>query len=91
MSVTGLQPPRHPRKRPSQARSAVTVDAILEAAVRVLLADGYPRLTTPLLVAILLITTYVTAGLMHNVTSILIMTPIIIRPACGSFSLHRFS
>jgi AcrR family transcriptional regulator len=46
MSVTGLQPPLHPRKRPSQARSAVTVDAILEAAVRVLLADGYPRLTT---------------------------------------------
>lgn len=46
MSVTGLQPPLHPRKGPSQARSAVTVDAILEAAVRVLLADGYPRLTT---------------------------------------------
>ena len=29
----------------------------------------HPRLTMPLLVAILLIATYVTAGLMHNVTS----------------------
>lgn len=46
MSVTDLQAPLRPRKRPSQARSAVTVDAILEAAVRVLLADGYARLTT---------------------------------------------
>jgi len=34
-----------------------------------------PRLTIPLMVAVLLVTTYVTAGLMHNVTSILIMTP----------------
>ena len=45
-----------------------------------------PRLTTPLLVAILLIATYVTAGLMHNVTSILIMTPVIIR-LCASYQV----
>ncbi len=46
----------------------------------------HPRLTTPLLVAILLLTTYVTAGLMHNVTSILIMTPVIIR-LCASYQV----
>lgn len=46
----------------------------------------YPRLTTPLLVAILLLGTYVTAGLMHNVTSILIMTPVIIR-LCASYQV----
>lgn len=46
----------------------------------------YPRLTTPLLVGILLLATYVTAGLMHNVTSILIMTPIIIR-LCASYQV----
>ena len=45
-----------------------------------------PRLTTPLLVSILLVTTYVTAGLMHNVTSILIMTPVIIR-LCASYQV----
>jgi len=45
-----------------------------------------PRLTTPILVSILLITTYVTAGLMHNVTSILIMTPVIIR-ICASYQV----
>jgi Na+/H+ antiporter NhaD/arsenite permease-like protein len=44
----------------------------------------HPRMTTPLLVAILLLATYVTAGLMHNVTSILIMTPVIIR-LCASY------
>lgn len=44
----------------------------------------HPRLTTPLLVGILLLATYVTAGLMHNVTSILIMTPVIIR-LCASY------
>lgn len=44
----------------------------------------HPRLTIPLLVSILLFATYVTAGLMHNVTSILIMTPIIIR-LCASY------
>lgn len=46
----------------------------------------HPRITMPLLVAILLVTTYVTAGLMHNVTSILIMTPIIIR-LCASYQI----
>ncbi|HEV2804987.1 MAG TPA: SLC13 family permease [Chthoniobacterales bacterium] len=46
----------------------------------------FPRSTTPLLVAILLVTTYVTAGLMHNVTSILIMTPIVIR-LCASYQI----
>jgi Na+/H+ antiporter NhaD/arsenite permease-like protein len=46
----------------------------------------HPRLTTPLLVSILLISTYVTAGLMHNVTSILIMTPVIIR-LCASYQV----
>ena len=45
-----------------------------------------PRLTTPLLVSILLVATYVTAGLMHNVTSILIMTPVIIR-LCASYQV----
>lgn len=46
----------------------------------------HPRMTTPLLVGILLLATYVTAGLMHNVTSILIMTPIIIR-LCASYQV----
>src|SRR5689334_15467902 len=45
-----------------------------------------PRLTTPILVSILLLATYVTAGLMHNVTSILIMTPVIIR-LCASYQV----
>jgi AcrR family transcriptional regulator len=35
-----------PRKSPLQERSGVTVDAILEAAVRILLAHGYSALTT---------------------------------------------
>lgn len=43
-----------------------------------------PRMTTPLLVVILIVMTYVTAALMHNVTSILIMTPVIIR-LCASY------
>lgn len=46
----------------------------------------HPRLTTPLLVVILLLATYVTAGLMHNVTSILVMTPVIIR-LCASYQV----
>lgn len=46
----------------------------------------HPRLTTPLLVVILIVATYVTAGLMHNVTSILIMTPVIIR-LCASYQV----
>jgi Na+/H+ antiporter NhaD/arsenite permease-like protein len=45
-----------------------------------------PRLTLPLLIALMLGLTFVTAGLMHNVTSILIMTPIIIR-LCDSFGV----
>jgi AcrR family transcriptional regulator len=35
-----------PRKQPRQARSAVTVAAILEATIQVLLRDGAPQLTT---------------------------------------------
>lgn len=46
----------------------------------------HPRLATPLLVFGLMFATYVTAGLMHNVTSILIMTPIIIR-LCDSYGV----
>ena len=40
--------PRHlsPRKRPQQARAAVTLDVIYEATVQVLLVDGPQRLTT---------------------------------------------
>jgi len=45
-----------------------------------------PRMTLPLLVTMMLGLTYITAGFMHNVTSILIMTPIIIR-LCDSFSI----
>lgn len=45
-----------------------------------------PRLTTPLLVGVLLLVTYITAALMHNVTSILIMTPVIIR-LCASYQV----
>ena len=46
----------------------------------------HPRLTTPLLVAVVLVVTYAMAGLMHTVTSILIMTPIIIR-LCASYQI----
>lgn len=35
-----------PRKKPRQARSQATVDAIFEATIQVLLRDGLPRLTT---------------------------------------------
>jgi Na+/H+ antiporter NhaD/arsenite permease-like protein len=45
-----------------------------------------PRLTLPLMIGLMLGLTYVTAGLMHNVTSILIMTPIVIR-LCDSFGV----
>jgi Na+/H+ antiporter NhaD/arsenite permease-like protein len=45
-----------------------------------------PRLTTPLMITTILLATYVTAGLMHNVTSILIMTPIVIR-LCTSYGV----
>lgn len=34
------------RKRPSQARSSITVDAVIEATLQVLRRDGYARLTT---------------------------------------------
>ena len=42
------QPALQPRKRPVQARSAVTVEAILEASLQVLVAVGKERLTTTL-------------------------------------------
>jgi AcrR family transcriptional regulator len=35
-----------PRKKPRQARSQATVDAIFEATIQVLLSDGLQRLTT---------------------------------------------
>jgi AcrR family transcriptional regulator len=35
-----------PRKQPRQSRSQATVDAIFEATIQVLLAEGLPRLTT---------------------------------------------
>jgi AcrR family transcriptional regulator len=37
---------RFPRKKPRQARSTLTVGAILEAAIRVFETDGYQRATT---------------------------------------------
>jgi AcrR family transcriptional regulator len=42
------KPALQPRKTPLQARSAVTVQAILDAAIQVLLACGKERLTTTL-------------------------------------------
>jgi Na+/H+ antiporter NhaD/arsenite permease-like protein len=45
-----------------------------------------PRAALPLLVTVLLGVTYVLAGLMHNITSILIVTPIIIR-LCDSYAV----
>jgi AcrR family transcriptional regulator len=42
------KPALHPRKTPVQTRSAVTVDAILDAAIQVLVAVGKERLTTTL-------------------------------------------
>lgn len=36
----------NPRKRPRQARAAVTLDAIFEATIQLLVADGPQRLTT---------------------------------------------
>ena len=41
-------PPPHliPRKKPRQARAAVTLDAIFEATIQVLVSDGPHRLTT---------------------------------------------
>ncbi len=43
---SGLAPELHPRKTPSQARSGVTVTAILDATIQVLARDGLLRLTT---------------------------------------------
>jgi AcrR family transcriptional regulator len=45
---TLAKPALHPRKTPVQARSSVTVDAILDATIQVLLACGKERLTTTL-------------------------------------------
>jgi len=47
-SLMASSPPAHlkPRKKPLQARAAVTVDAIFEATIQVLLVDGPQRLTT---------------------------------------------
>lgn len=39
-------PSLNPRKIPSQARSAVTVEVILEAAIHVLLANGFDKMST---------------------------------------------
>lgn len=39
-------PSRSPRKQPSQARSAITVDALIEAAIRVFEAEGYAGTNT---------------------------------------------
>jgi AcrR family transcriptional regulator len=44
--ATSLPSYQNPRKRPSQARAAATVDAIFEATIQLLLADGMDRLTT---------------------------------------------
>lgn len=46
MDTTTASPALSPRKRPRQARSAFTVDVVVQAAVRVLLTEGYARLTT---------------------------------------------
>jgi Na+/H+ antiporter NhaD/arsenite permease-like protein len=46
----------------------------------------HPRLAMPLLVVAVLVATNVLAGAMHNVTSILIMTPIIIQ-LCSKYAL----
>jgi AcrR family transcriptional regulator len=43
---TDRQGPATPRKSPQQARSRVTIDAIFEAALQVLLLDGGRQLTT---------------------------------------------
>ncbi len=43
---TALAPRLQPRKMPSQARSGVTVTAILDATIQVLIRDGLTRLTT---------------------------------------------
>src|SRR5512146_42152 len=42
----GRTPPTNPRKRPSQARSRATVDALLEATARILVREGFDRAST---------------------------------------------
>jgi hypothetical protein len=37
----------NPRKSASQERSRLTIDALLEATTRVLLKEGYDRVSTP--------------------------------------------
>lgn len=46
MTPTARKSPSYLRKSPSQARSRATVDAILEAAARILVQKGYEALTT---------------------------------------------
>lgn len=41
-----LSPPLQPRKSPVQGRALATLEAILEATIQVLLADGIDRMTT---------------------------------------------
>jgi AcrR family transcriptional regulator len=43
---TGKEPGLNARKQPQQARSQATVDAIFDATIQVLLAEGLQRLTT---------------------------------------------
>ncbi len=43
--ATARAPALNPRKRPRQARAMVTVDAIFEATIQLLVADGLHRLT----------------------------------------------
>ncbi len=44
--AAGTPSPLSPRKRPRQARAVVTVDAIFEATIQLLLSEGMHRLTT---------------------------------------------
>jgi AcrR family transcriptional regulator len=44
--ATPTRPSLNPRKKPRQARAAVTLDAIFEATIQLLVAEGMHRLTT---------------------------------------------
>ena len=46
MQKTARKPLTHPRKRPKQERSRATVEAILEAAARILVQEGLQQATT---------------------------------------------
>lgn len=46
LSVSGTPEHLNPRKKPRQARAAVTLDAIFEATIQLLVAEGPQRLTT---------------------------------------------